>query len=349
MFGVQLNRSEWAGLAAVVYLVLRVLAAVGLVLWWYVADARRVARRPSFLLLLTGLAVGAMAVALMSAATDWPPRGFRVLAYGGAAFAGFLLGVMFEFVLGIRMWRVSHWLTALRVPQYREQLLHGDADVRLGAAERLVSLGHHAAPARPELLAVMRNDESADTRATAARAALYSIPIDDPPPEDDAETPREARAALADPDPRVRTCAAGMLVVFRAAPPAELVPVLCDGLRLTDGDGELADVAAAVLERLGPAAEPAVGALKAAALDREHPNYNAPSALGKIGAPAVPALVEILERGEGTNRWFAADALGDMGEPARPALPALRKAAESPNDTVKSAAERAIRKLGGGV
>jgi HEAT repeat protein len=286
-----------------------------------------------------------MCVAIVSVATDWPAAGARLVAYGATAIVGFFLGVMFDFAVEIRLWRVSDWLMSLRVPQYRERLLHGDPAVRQGAAEQLARLGPYARPARPELLAAVRADESADVRAAAIQAVWLSTPV--PPADEDADLPREARPALADADPRVRTVAAAILVGFDAARPDEVLPALCDGLKCDDLN--TGGCAVVTLEKLGPAAEPAVGALKEAALRPENPNSGAPDALGKIGAPAVPALVEILERGDRFCKWSAADALAEMGEPARAALPALRKVAGDPDDMVQSAARNAIRKLGGDI
>jgi HEAT repeat protein len=343
MFGLDLTQSEWAGLVAVAFLFGRVLFAVGRVIWWYVTDARRVTSPHFGVTLLCGVAVATMCVAIVSVATDWPPTGLRLFAYCAAAFGGFLLGIMFDFVISIRLWKVSDWLMSLRVPQYRERLLHGDPAVRQGAVERLAGLGPYARPARPELLAAVRADESADVRATAIQAVWLSTPI--PPTDEDADLPKEARAAMGDADPRVRTVAAAILVGFDAARPDEVLPALCDGLKCDDLN--TSGCAVVTLEKLGPAAEPAVGALKEAALRPENPNSAAPDALGKIGAPAVPALIEILERGDRSCKWSAADALAEMGEPARAALPALQKVANHPDDIVQNAAKKAIQKLGG--
>ena len=343
MFGLELTQSEWAGLVAVAFLFGRVLFGVGRVVWWYATDARRVASPRFGVTLLCGVAVATMCVAIVSVATDWPPTGLRLFAYCAAAFGGFLLGIMFDFVISIRLWKVSDWLMSLRVPHYRERLLHGDPAVRQSAAERLAGLGPYARPARPELLAAMRADESADVRATAIQAVWLSTPI--PPTDEDADLPKEARAAMGDADPRVRTVAAAILVGFKAATPEEVLPALCEGLKSEDAN--IAGCATNTLEELGPAAEPAVGALRDAALRATDPNSSAPVALGKIGAPAVPALIEILERGDRYCKRSAADTLAGLGEPARAALPALQKAADHPDDMVKTAAKSAIQKLGG--
>jgi HEAT repeat protein len=346
MFGIELSRSEWAGLAGVAYLALRLLVAAARVLWWYATDSRRVVRPRPELALVTGVAVGALTVGMLGVATDWPVGGVRTAAYVVAAIGGFFLGLTLEFIIELRTWGVSTWLMAFRVPQYRERLLHGDEAVRLAAAQQLAALGLRARPAYPELLAVLRHDDSADVRAAAGQAVLFSTP--DPAPEDDAGTPREARAALSDPDVRVRTLAAAVLEIYKVIPPAELLPVFCDGLK--SEDETVRSVAATGLEKLGPAAEPAVPALKAAALDPERANPGAVVALGKVGPAAVPALVEILERaGDRWSRYFAAEALGEIGAPGLAALPALRAAAANPDTIVAEAARRAIRKLGGDI
>src|SRR5688572_28631855 len=114
MFGIELTRTDWAGLLALTYLALRVLFAVARVLWWYATDARRVAKMAPFLPLVTGVAVAALAAALLSSATDWPFRGAAVVAYGMAALFGFFLGVMFDFVVDLRLWKFSDWLTSFR-------------------------------------------------------------------------------------------------------------------------------------------------------------------------------------------------------------------------------------------
>jgi HEAT repeat protein len=343
MFGLDLTRSEWAGLVAVAFLFGRVLFSVGRVVWWYVADSRRMASPRFGVTLLCGVAVATMCVAIVSVATDWPAAGVHLFAYGAAAVAGFLIGIMFDFVIEIRLWKVSNWLMSLRVPQYRERFLHGDPAVRQGAAERLAGLGEYARPARPELLAATRGDESADVRAAAIQAVWLSTPI--PPIDEDADLPKDARAAMADPDPRVRTIAAAILVGFNAARPDEVLPALCDGLMCEDLN--VTSCAAVTLEKLGPDAAPAIDALKAAALRASNANSSAPVALGKIGAPAVPALIEILERGDRFCTWSAIDALADMGEPARAALPALQKLVNHRDQMLQNAAKTAIQKLGG--
>jgi hypothetical protein len=264
MFGVELSRSEWAALVAIGFLFARVFCAVALVVWWYITDSIRVQTLRFGLTMLTSLAVAVMCVSLLSIATDWPFRGFRIVVYIATAIGGFFLGFMFDLVVSIRLWRVSNWLMSLRVPRYREQLLHGDAEVRKGAAERLAQLGLYSRPARPELLAAVRGDESADVRAVAALAVLYSIPD---PPDEDADLARELKPSLSDPDVRVRTAAAAVQVTFQAAPPAELLPILREALK--SDNPAVAQVAAGALGRIGPDAAPAIPDLRRRTRRRE--------------------------------------------------------------------------------
>jgi len=105
-----------------------------------------------------------------------------------------------------------------------------------------------------------------------------------------------------------------------------------------------ANIAAAMLERLGPEAAPALPAFREAILKRDPAVVGAIKALGAIGAPAMPLLIEILENGDLAAKWEAASILGSLGEPARPALPALRKLAK--NSSSGYAAKKAIRKIG---
>ena len=107
---------------------------------------------------------------------------------------------------------------------------------------------------------------------------------------------------------------------------ADSVPGLV--ARLTDQvPGERIRAAYALAE-LGPAAEPAVGALRVSLSD-ENPTvrYAAAWALGEIGAGARPAVADLeahaREDQVGDVRWIAAKALRKLGvTDARPGVPA---------------------------
>ena len=144
----------------------------------------------------------------------------------------------------------------------------------------------------------------------------------------------------------MRVYAAAILIAYNS-PPAEFLPVLCDGLKCKDVN--VSGLASRGIGKIGPAAEAAIPALRDAVFMAEEPNHEAVDALGKIGAPALPVLIEVLERGDSMAKWTAARALADMGEPARAALPALRKVANQPDSFAASAATKAIEKLGGDI
>jgi HEAT repeat protein len=340
MFG--LKYGELAVLIGGGYLVLRVLFAVGKVIWWYIIDARRLVGMNPHSPLLSALATAVLAGGLFSIITGWPFAGARIMAYIVIMFVACFMGMVFDFLLDLRLYSLSTWLTARRVPQYRERLLYGEPDVRLGAAQRLSSLGAYARPARPELLATFR-DESADVRAAAVDAICSSLAD---PPDDDPEIPKAARLVLSDPDVRVRVYAAAILTQY-GAPAADVLPVLCEGL--TNPDPNVAGAATQSLGRLGPAAEPAIPALREAVLFSSEPNYSALETLGKIGLPALPVLIEALDRGDSLCKRVAADVLGELGEPARVALPALRKLTLQSDILVSGSAKKAIEKLGGNI
>lgn len=68
-------------------------------------------------------------------------------------------------------------------------------------------------------------------------------------------------------------------------------------------------------------------------------------ALNKIGRPAVPALVEALENGDGWVRSWAAITLGTMKEPAREAVPPLTRALTDNDIRVRVEVAGALVKL----
>lgn len=340
MFGLQ--RDEQSAIAGATYLVLRIFFLLARSVWWYIADVRRIIIPRIWVPVLTGIAVAVMTDSLLSIATGWPLRGAFVVAYLAAALMGFFLGIAFDFVLHIRFWRLSDWLMSLRVPRYREQLLYGDESARLKAALQLTTLGQYARPARPELLAAFK-DESAEVRAAAATAVLHAIPE---PADDDPEPPKAARLLLHDPALPVRVYGAAILIAYNS-PPAEFLAVLCDGLKCPDVN--VSGLASRGIGKIGPPAEAAIPSLRESLFMIEEPNHEAIDALSKIGAPAIPVLIEVLERGDSTGKWMAARALGDMGEPARVALPALRKVANQPEDFAATAAKKAVEKLGGDI
>jgi HEAT repeat protein len=107
------------------------------------------------------------------------------------------------------------------------------------------------------------------------------------------------------------------------------------------------------LGRMGPAAKGAVPALivEAKRLEDE-PNVKldvsaeAAGALTKIGSPAVPALIELLQQGDISQRQGAAWALGEMGGQAKDAVPLLIKGVNSSDKHYQQAMINALGKIG---
>jgi HEAT repeat protein len=112
------------------------------------------------------------------------------------------------------------------------------------------------------------------------------------------------------------------------APLAELgqaVPLLA--LALKDGNASIRAGAAHALSGIGAGARPAVAELiEAFRGEYKDPNIrdqirsNAGSALEKIGEPAVPGLVDVLQDKNQFLRFEASNRLTRIGEPAVPAL-----------------------------
>jgi hypothetical protein len=72
----------------------------------------------------------------------------------------------------------------------------------------------------------------------------------------------------------------------------------------------------------------------------------AADALGRIGAPAVPALMEALQSSDVQVRVKAADVLGRMGPDANDAVPELIRLLDDPDERVRKTATRALGRIG---
>lgn len=68
--------------------------------------------------------------------------------------------------------------------------------------------------------------------------------------------------------------------------------------------------------------------------------------LGRIGSPAVPALVDSLRDQDPLTRVCAAKVLARIGPDAKPAVSALVYALRDPNESVRKAAARALGQIG---
>jgi len=104
------------------------------------------------------------------------------------------------------------------------------------------------------------------------------------------------------------------------------------------------------LESMGPAAKPAIPALRQTLRDKDVTvRILAASTLGGLGpaaATAVPDLVAALQDKNEYVRVFAATALGNMGSHAHSASQALRDVLTDPNLLARSQAEWALQQIG---
>jgi HEAT repeat protein len=74
--------------------------------------------------------------------------------------------------------------------------------------------------------------------------------------------------------------------------------------------------------------------------------WAAGSALGMMGAVAVPWLVEVLGDESALVRQLAVEALGEIGSTAKPAVPRLLALREDPDEEVRSTVLGALREIG---
>lgn len=72
----------------------------------------------------------------------------------------------------------------------------------------------------------------------------------------------------------------------------------------------------------------------------------AAEALGRIGPPAVPQLIEALHSDDAETRLVAAQTLARMGTDARDAVPNLIPLLEDPDERIRKAAMRALGRVG---
>jgi outer membrane protein assembly factor BamB len=138
-------------------------------------------------------------------------------------------------------------------------------------------------------------------------------------------------------------------------PAGELRPAKSKTLRELVGDlrskKTVVRVAAAdALGAMGTAAKAAVPDLVRGLADEDFWTGSAVAdALSAVGEPAVPALIEVVENGQGTARLRAMIALGGIGPTAKAASPALRKALQDKTPRIRDVAAQALEAVEGGV
>jgi HEAT repeat protein len=257
---------------------------------------------------------------------------------------------------------LSTWLKQLRSDRSKER---ADAAVALDE-----SIGPKGKAAVPSLIEALKDKEVAVT--SRAASALGKVG-----PAARAAAPALI-AALKDRHKDFITRANAARALGKIGAEAKTaVPVLVEAL--ADKEDDVRPKAADALADLGPEARDAVPALRQAFQKHKGDIFFAPNivdALGHIGKPAVPALVEVLKSGhEGVGemaakalgklgpeareavpdliemlkkedaRLFACQVLGKIGPEAKTAVPALREALKDKNDEVRQSAAWAFVRI----
>ncbi len=123
--------------------------------------------------------------------------------------------------------------------------------------------------------------------------------------------------------------------------PSQAAPALIKAL--DDGNGNVRRTAAEALIKIPSEADMIIPALVGAL---KHGDYTFQVALRKMGAPAVPALVEALKDERWVARKGAANVLGMLGRRATESAPALLEALKDERREVRAAAARALGGIG---
>ena len=245
--------------------------------------------------------------------------------------------------------RGALWALAAMGPQAGEavgsltqRLNHRDRKVRRDVMAALARIGPAAKAAVPDLTGLLVDDDP-EIRRDAVEALTKIGP---------AAVPGLMRA-LDDENRSVRISALRALATIgpgaRSAVP-RLVALLAGK---DEADRESA---AGALGQIGPEAESAIPALieflgsnsshRNWSSSKAGPQHPAARALAKIGAPAVPTLINALGDDREFVRSEAAGALGEIGPEAMAATSALIKIALSDKDSARRRATDAIERIG---
>jgi hypothetical protein len=192
-------------------------------------------------------------------------------------------------------------LVRRRLVRYRDEMLLGEPEQRLRAAQACEFLGWLARQAVPELVQAT-SDPEAELRYRAVRALGAIRP-------DETDTVDALRRCLTDRDGRVRIAAGCALARLKAADNAIVLPGVLAALQSEDDDlRELGVRAASVMKQdAAPAAE-----LLAAMTEHWKLAAAAFEALRAIGPAAQPALNKLLTHPKKTVRQSASIALSQI-------------------------------------
>ncbi len=235
----------------------------------------------------------------------------------------------------IRQWAITHLAQAKPDPEKLVPLLIGalddeDPGVRAAAIESLTALGPNAAPATGALVALL-DDETLYTRTSLDLGGLtmtgWQFPVRDLVPDALAAIGPGAKAAL---------------------------PALRDLMRSGDHVMRRLDAAVA-LRRVDPQDEEPIAYLvglleeNEPGKDNEYRRVTAAAEtlaeLGPLAAPAVGALLALLDHEDDHVRWSGIRALGSIGPAAKEVLSELIRVMRSDDSWVGEAAAKAILEI----
>jgi HEAT repeat protein len=223
------------------------------------------------------------------------------------------------------------------VPALAEKLKDPRPDIRLQAVLALGAMHEAALPAVPQIAATL-GDEHTRTAATFVLGELATIPAD-------AEKTIWSNAKGHDP----LLSTVSIWVLTRTHPEdTNLRRAATEHLmaRLKDQDAYVRVVAARALAALPPAPEITLPIWEKAMKDADATTvHHALDALAALGAPAVPRLVDILQKHK-ELRVEAAYTLGQMGPAAAGATDALAKLVADEDVNLATEAVLALGKIG---
>ena len=224
------------------------------------------------------------------------------------------------------------------VPRLVESLQDVQPEVRRASARALGAVGSGSEEAVSNLVEALRDEDWVVRREAAL--SLQAL-------QTTATTVLPAlRDALVDGSPAARKAAAQALAGLAPAS-RDALPELIESLH--DEDWQTRAAAAHALGKLGEDGRDAVPALAIALRD---PDWGVAEpvveSLSRIGAPAIPVLVDGLQDPALPVRWGSARALGAMGEDAIDAVPALATALQDEQIMVRWAAASALWAIGTG-
>ena len=224
------------------------------------------------------------------------------------------------------------------IPVVLPALRADDADVRRTAAYVLAAIAPAGDAAVIAALIGSTHDESQSVRSSA----ISSLAVVG---KGSREAATEIARCLGDAAAELNTRATAARRLADVGVPDVAIPALTSAF---EKDPEATPTVAVALCMLdSPHAAKALDWL-VSKLGDTNPRWSVLPLLGQLGAraaPAVPAIVRVLEEPDVFRRQLAASALADIGPAAKDALPALEKAAQGADANVAAVAKNAIERI----